>query len=208
MIEGRDARHLARSLRARPGESIEVVDPDGWMLGVRLESVGDTKVEGVIETRREYRPEPERRVVIAISHLPSNALELVLSRCTEAGAYAFRVVQAERSVARGARQERWQTIIREAAMLSGRLRVPVVAGPSRLAEALHESPNPVMLVRSAPTRLASLSLPQNVTLLVGPEGGWTEQEVALAPATANLGPRNMRADTAALVAVAIALANA
>lgn len=208
MIEGGDARHLARSLRARPGESIEVVDPDGWMLGVRLESVGDTKVEGVIETRREYRPEPERRVVIAISHLPSNALELVLSRCTEAGAYGFHIVEAARSVARGARQERWQTIIREAAMLSGRLRVPVVAGPSRLAEVLHESPNPVMLVRSAPTRLASLSLPQDVTLLVGPEGGWTEEEVALAPATANLGPRNMRADTAALVAVAIALANA
>ena len=208
MIEGGDARHLARSLRARPGEAIEVVDPDGWMLTVRVESVGDTKVEGLIETRREYRPEPERRVVIAISHLPSNALELVLSRCTEAGAYAFHVVQATRSVARGARQERWQTIIREAAMLSRRLRVPVVTGPSRLAEVLQESPNPVMLVRSASTRLASLTLPQDVTLLIGPEGGWTEQEVALAPVSANLGPRNMRADTAALVALAIALANA
>lgn len=204
VIEGADARHLARSLRARPGELIDVVDPDGWMLTVRLESISDTRIEGAVASEREHAPEPQRHVVVAIAHLPSTALELVLSRCTEVGASAFHIVQAHRSVARGARTERWQTIIREAAMLAGRLRVPLVAGPSPLAEVVAERPNPVMLVRgSAP--LATVSLAREVTLLIGPEGGWTDAELALVPDHAGLGPRNLRADTAAIVATAIAV---
>ena len=63
-----------------------------------------------------------------------------------------------------------------------------------------------MVVREAPRRLADLSDPRDLTLLVGPEGGWTERELALADVTATLGPRNLRADTAALVGLAVALA--
>ncbi|HEY6115730.1 MAG TPA: RsmE family RNA methyltransferase, partial [Candidatus Dormibacteraeota bacterium] len=114
VIEGADARHLARSLRVRPGQSIEVVDPDGWMLTVRLESISERRIEGIVASEREHAPEPERYVVVAIAHLPSTALELVLSRCTEVGASAFHIVQARRSVARGARTERWHAITREA----------------------------------------------------------------------------------------------
>ncbi|HEY3084689.1 MAG TPA: RsmE family RNA methyltransferase [Candidatus Dormibacteraeota bacterium] len=205
VIEGGDARHLARSLRTRPGEEIQVVDPDGLMLTVRVESVSDVKVEGVVASEREHQPEPARHVVVAISHLPASSLELVLSRCTEVGASAFHIVQARRSVARGARTERWQTIIRESAMLAGRIRVPIVAGPSPLAEVVRARPNPVMLVRGAATPLAAMPRPREVTLLIGPEGGWTEGELALVPDHAGLGPRNLRADTAAIVATAIAV---
>jgi 16S rRNA (uracil1498-N3)-methyltransferase len=205
VIEGGDARHLARSLRTRPGEEIRVVDPDGLMLTVRVESVSDVRVEGVVASEREHQPEPSRHVVVAISHLPASSLELVLSRCTEVGASAFHIVQAKRSVARGARTERWQTIIRESAMLAGRIRVPIVAGPSPLVEVLRERPNPVMLVRGAPTPLAAMPRPREVTLLIGPEGGWTDGELALVPEHAGLGPRNLRADTAAIVATAIAV---
>ena len=205
VIEGADARHLARSLRARPGEEIQVIDPDGLMLTVRLESISDVKVEGVIASEREHQPEPARHVVVGIAHLPAASIELVLSRCTEVGASAFHIVQAQRSIARGARTERWQTITREAAMLAGRLRVPIVAGPSPLAEVLEERPNPVMLVRGAPKPLAAMPRPREVTLLIGPEGGWTDRELAMVPDHAGLGPRNLRADTAAIVATAIAV---
>jgi 16S rRNA (uracil1498-N3)-methyltransferase len=203
VIEGADARHLARSLRTRPGQTIQVVDPEGLMLAVRVESVSDARVEGAVESAREHRPEPARFVVVAVSHLPSASLELVLSRCTEVGASAFHVVQAARSVARGARTERWQAIVREAAMLAGRTRVPIVDGPSPLAEVLAERPNPVMLTPGA-APLATMSLPSSVTLLVGPEGGWTEAELAMVGEHAGLGPRNLRADTAAIVATALA----
>ena len=204
-ITGADARHLARSLRARVGEDIEVIDPAGFMLAVRLDSVSPDLVEGAVVSERPYNPEPAARITIAIANLPAPALELVLSRCTEAGAYAFRVFRAERSVARGAKLERWGTICREAAMLAGRLRIPDVDALSSLDDVLKASDHAVMLVRDAPQSLSRLTVPRDLTLLVGPEGGWSERELAAVQMKADLGPRNLRADTAALVGLSIAL---
>ena len=206
VIRGDDARHLARSLRARVGERIQVVDPAGLMLTVRLDRVSADRVEGTVLAEREHRPEPTARIVIAIANLPAPALELVLSRCTEAGAFGFQIIQADRSVARGSKPARWETICREAAMLAGRLRVPQVEGPSPLKAIVAGSEHPVMLARGAPMRLADLAEPRDLTLLIGPEGGWTERELELAAVKASLGQRNLRADTAALVALATALA--
>ena len=205
VIRGPDAAHLARSLRARPGEEIQVIDSAGFLLTVRVETVGGSLIAGRIVAQEVHRPEPARHVVVAIAQLPAASLDVVLSRCTEVGAASFHIVQADRSVARGARQERWQTIVREAAMLAGRLRVPAVAGPSKLEQVLREQSNPVMLVRGAATPLSAMPRDGDVTLLIGPEGGWTEREVALVSRHATLGPRNLRADTAAVVATAIAI---
>jgi 16S rRNA (uracil1498-N3)-methyltransferase len=206
VIIGGDARHLARSLRARVGEEVEVVDPNGFLLTVRLDKISLDRVEGVVVAERKHNPEPEARITIAIAHLPAPALELVLSRCTEAGAFAFHIVQADRSVARGAKVERWNTICREAAMLAARLRVPSVSGPTPIDEVALVVENPVMLVRGAQVDLADLDQPRDLTLMVGPEGGWSDRELALVEAKAGLGPRNLRADTAALVGLAVALA--
>lgn len=203
-VRGADAAHLVRSLRVRPGEEIQVVDAGGFLLTVRVEAASASLVSGQVLAVEEYRPEPVRNVVVAVSHLPASALDMVLSRCTEVGASAFHIVQADRSIARGARQERWETIVREAAMLAGRLRVPAVLGPSPLAQVVAASPNPVMLVRGA-AALSEMGREGDVTLLIGPEGGWTERELGMVPAHAGLGPRNLRADTAAIVATAIAV---
>lgn len=189
------------------GEQIEVVDPAGLMLTLRLDLVSAERVEGTVVAERPHNPEPVARVVIAIAHLPAPSLELVLSRCTEAGAFAFHIVQADRSVARGSKPQRWRTICREAAMLAGRLAVPEVRGPSSLEDLIGRSENPVMLVRVASQRLADLREPQDLTLLIGPEGGWSLRELGLVARQATLGERNLRADTAALVALATALAS-
>ena len=188
------------------GEQIEVIDPRGFLLTLRLDVVSPGRVEGQIVAEREHRPEPDARITLAVANLPAAALELVLSRCTEAGAHSFLVFQADRSVARGARPERWATICREAAMLAGRLHVPDVESAPSLDDVLGRVHHPVMLVRDAPAPLTSLAKPRDVTLLVGPEGGWTDRELALVPVHAGLGPRNLRADTAALVGLAVALA--
>src|SRR5437660_2403739 len=102
-ITGADARHLARSLRARPGERVSVVEPEGRLLTVRLESVSPAAVTGRVEADVEHRPEPDRSLTLAAAMLPAAALEQVLSRCTEAGAARFLLVDAERSVARAAK---------------------------------------------------------------------------------------------------------
>lgn len=201
LIRGADARHLTQSLRVRPNEEIQVIDPSGFLLTIRVDSVSPSLVAGRVVAEEEHRPEPLHQVVVAIAQLPAASIDMVLSRCTEVGAAAFHIVQADRSVSRSTRLDRWQNICREAAMLAGRLRVPAVAGPSKLEDVLRERPNAVMLVRSAQRALRG----GDATLLIGPEGGWSERELALAPAQATLGPRNLRADTAAIVATAIAL---
>ena len=205
VIEGGDARHLARSLRARRGESIDVVDPKGFLLTVRVESVSADRVEGHVVEERAYQPEPSAHITIAIANLPAPSLELVLSRCTEAGASAFVVFNADRSVGRGQKIERWNAICREAAMLAARLRVPEVSIASDVDAVIGAADAAVMLSRTAPRRLAEITQPRDLKVLVGPEGGWTERELALATETASLGPRNLRAETAALVGLAIAL---
>lgn len=205
VIAGDDAFHLARSLRARAGQHIEVVDPEGFMLTVKLDSVSPSIVEGRVIAERPHQPEPSVHITIAIANLPAPALELVLSRCTEAGAHGFVVFHADRSVGRGEKLERWGAICREAAMLAGRLRVPEVSVASSFEAAIAAEANPVVLVRDAPRRLADVTELADMTLFIGPEGGWSERELELAETTASLGPRNMRADTAALVALAIAL---
>ncbi len=205
VIEGGDARHLARSLRARRGESIDVVDPRGFLLTVRVESVSADRVEGHVVEERAYQPEPSAHITIAIANLPAPSLELVLSRCTEAGASAFVVFNADRSVGRGQKIERWNAICREAAMLAARLRVPEVSIASDVDAVIGAADAAVMLSRTAPRRLAEITQPRDLKVLVGPEGGWTERELALATETASLGPRNLRAETAALVGLAIAL---
>ena len=203
-IEGADARHLARSLRARPGDRISVVQPEGRLLTVRLAAVGPDLVRGVVEADVEHRPEPERHVTLAVARLPAPALDLVLSRCTEAGAAAFVVVAAERSVARGGRPGRWAAICREAAMLAGRLHVPEVKGPVPFAEAWREAAEPILLDRSGP---ALSAVDDAATLFVGPEGGWSPRELELAgERRRGLGALNLRADTAALVGLTLALA--
>ncbi len=188
------------------GEQIEVIDPAGFLLTVRLDAVAPDRVEGVVVAEQPHQPEPVAKITIAIANLPAPALELVLSRCTEAGAFAFHVFQADRSVARGVKADRWRTICREAAMLTTRLRIPEVVALDSLEDVQKASVHPVMLARDAPTRLVALAGPRDLTLLVGPEGGWSDRELELVQVKAGLGPRNLRADTAALVGLAIALA--
>jgi 16S rRNA (uracil1498-N3)-methyltransferase len=202
-ISGADARHLARSLRARPGEVIAVVEP-GRLLQVRLVQVGEDLVAGEVIGERPHDSEPGLEVTIAVALLPAPALEDIFAHCTEAGAAAFLLLATERSLplhgaAGEAKRVRWARICREASMLAGRWRVPAIEGPVRLDDALTGRPGCLMLDRSGgppPSGLGSGPL----TLCFGPEGGWTPSELALAgrDRLVSLGPRNLRAETAAL----------
>lgn len=202
-ITGPDARHLARSLRARPGERISVVEPAGHLLTVRLDAVSSTRISGFVEAEVEHHPEPELPITIAVAMLPGASLELVLSRCTEAGAARFMLVDAARSISRASKPDRWATICREAAMLAGRLAVPEVLGPLSFQKAWEQAQEPWLVDRSGRVLRPLVAA---ATLFIGPEGGWSPEELNLAgDRVLSLGPRNLRADTAALVALARAL---
>ncbi|HUZ88628.1 MAG TPA: RsmE family RNA methyltransferase [Candidatus Acidoferrales bacterium] len=201
-IEGNDARHLALSLRARKGEAVFVLEPPSRMLRVRLESVTPEAVTGVVEEEIPHRPEPVAKITMALAMLPASQLEMALSRCTELGAHQFILLAAARSVARAGNPQRWAATCREAAMLAGRFHVPSVAGPIRLDQlGAH-----VKLHRGATSRLLELAAPSDLTLAIGPEGGWSDDEMGGSPQLASLGSRNLRAENAAAAALTVALA--
>ena len=90
-------------------------------------------------------------------------------------------------------------------MLAGRLVIPEVSAASSADAAIGAEDFPVMLQRDSPQRLADVKEPRDIALFIGPEGGWSERELNLGETSASLGPRNLRAETAALVGLAIAL---
>jgi 16S rRNA (uracil1498-N3)-methyltransferase len=220
VIEGADAAHLARSLRARPGERAVVVDDGGREYGVVLEQIGDEHVEGAVEWSRPSTGEPRCRIHV-LQSLPKEGMDDAVAALTEAGAAEIWPVVTERTMARpdvrraAMRGERWQAIAREAAGLSGRGSPPVVRRLMLLAEALAALPvgaRVLALTTDANAPLARLAVePASViALAVGPEGGLAQQDLALLAGAGadevHLGPRVARARSAGALAVELILA--
>jgi 16S rRNA (uracil1498-N3)-methyltransferase len=148
-------------------------------------------------------------------------LDLILQKCTEIGVSEFLIIETERTIVRIspdktlARLGRWRAIVREAAEQSGRALLPVVEGVSSFCEAMaRAAQQPAMIAwegeRSTSLLTALQELGGNeLTLFIGPEGGFTTEEVdaarSLGIIPVSLGPRILRTETAAIVASALAI---
>jgi 16S rRNA (uracil1498-N3)-methyltransferase len=210
-IDGPKGHHLARVLRVRPGEhGVAVCDGREYDLEV-VETQGD-RVVGRVFGERPAGGEAATRVTLLQAVLPNPDFDAVIEAGTAVGIRGFVAVQASRSIGRPAasRRPRWQAIAQSAAEQSHRGEIPEVAGPMDLAVALAHAAG-TRLLALEPT--ASLPLPRAVdgsrayTIAVGPEGGWTEDELTALRArgalAVNLGPRILRARLAPIVAAAI-----
>lgn len=192
-----DAHHLSRVLRLRAGEQFTAGDGVGrWRLCTRR---GDDGIEaaGAIEVMARAAPE----ITIAFALTKSDKPELTVQKLTELGVDRIVPIAAARSIvrwddAKTARNvERWRAVAHAAAMQSRRAWLPVVDDVCDLARLVGNGA-PVALAHpdGAPPTLAT------PTVAVGPEGGWTDDELALAPTHVDLGPTTLRAETAALAA--------
>lgn len=206
-------RQISTVLRLRPGDSIIVLDNTGMEYDVRL-----TDEDGVIERRRPNRAEPPVALSLYQGLLKGAKLELVLQKGTELGVRRFVPVLTARSVAGEPGKEkarRYEAIVREAAEQSGRGCLPVIDRPLAFPDALHDAleRGPALLPWEGEqsTRLEPGDLPAHgeLSLIVGPEGGFTAAEVDQARGAGarivTLGPRILRAETAAIVASALVL---
>lgn len=209
-------RQIVRVLRLRRHDEVIALDGTGMEYVVRLEELQPT-VTGSIRERRMNQAEPRTHVTLYLGMLKAAKLELVLQKGTEIGVSCFVPVLTERAVAAepgAGRQRRFDTIVREAAEQSGRGRIPEVGTPLALGDALTQARGPKILLweEERTTGLGAISLEAGtpVNLLVGPEGGFSSTEVALArdagAALVSLGRRILRAETAAMVAAALVLA--
>ncbi len=210
------AHHAREVLRLRAGAAVRIFDGAGAEFEATLETV--TRREVVARLRGPVVPRPESplRITLALSPLKGDLMELAIQKCTELGVAAvrpivtFRTDAAARPALQGSRQERWDKVASGAAGQSGRAWVPDVAPTAPLAQLLMEPfPGRKVLLWEAPGQrpLRELApMPAEVLLLVGPAGGFENAEVdqilAAGFEPAALGPRILRAETAAIAAVA------
>jgi 16S rRNA (uracil1498-N3)-methyltransferase len=208
------AHHVLTVLRRRAGDAVSVADGTGTVRRAVISSTANgTAVCSVTAETHAPSPSPAVRVVCGLPK--RRKLDEVVQRLTELGVDEIVPTMTDRSQVRleGARAQRtcdrWQSIARAAAEQSGRPRVPVVAAISTWAEVFAAPASGVVCWEEAATPLHATTLDATggqVTVAVGPEGGLTADEIAVAglPA-AGLGPTIMRAETAAVVAPALVL---
>jgi 16S rRNA (uracil1498-N3)-methyltransferase len=194
-----DRHHLERVLRLRPGDELTVADGAGrWRrcrFGPAVAADGDVMVEAP----------PAPAITIAFALTKGARPEWTVQKLTEVGVDRIVPFVSARSIVRwdeaktARNAERLRRVAREAAMQSRRAFLPVVEGVADFADVVDR--------RGAALASADGGAPDlsRTCLIVGPEGGWTDHELALAPARVSLGPTVLRAETAA-VAGAVLLA--
>jgi 16S rRNA (uracil1498-N3)-methyltransferase len=217
------AHQICHVLRLRPGDAIIVLDDSGAEYDVTLTTVGLPGTRGRVTAQRPARGEPETKITLFQSLLTRKKFEWVLQKGTEVGVSRFVPVVTRRSIARAEPLEekklvRWENILTEAAEQSHRGRIPQLGRPVTYKEAVLSLVEFDVSLVAAPCREpASLKnavrscrrTASSIALLIGPEGGFTEDEVNLAcengAVQVDLGPRILRTETAAVVASALIL---
>jgi 16S rRNA (uracil1498-N3)-methyltransferase len=218
-IRGDEAHHLARVLRAEPGQQYEISDGTDVYLA-EISAVEKDRVGFRVIEPLDTPPALVSLTLIA-ALIKFDRFEWLVEKATELGAAAIVPVNAARSEkgllqAAAKRAERWRRIARESSQQARRLRPPEIGEPQELGAALAALSGDGYFLDEqpgAPPLLTALPPPErrrgsdSVTLVTGPEGGWTDAERASAAAggwtPVSLGPLILRAETAAITAAGL-----
>jgi 16S rRNA (uracil1498-N3)-methyltransferase len=217
-----EAQHLTRVLRLKIGASIRVFNGRGAEFDAVVEHVGKNAVQVRVGHLCNAVPESRVAVTLAQGVLKADKMDDVIRDAVMIGVTAIQPVVTARSevtlqsLARGHRQERWQRIAVSSAKQCGRAVVPPVL-ESRLFDSVVASlqdlalPQPALMCVEPSAAAEVLSLtdldttaPRQATVLVGPEGGWTPEELEKGAAVSRqvtLGARTLRADAMPLIAI-------
>jgi 16S rRNA (uracil1498-N3)-methyltransferase len=213
-LVGEHALHLSRVLRAQIGQEFDIATGTAVRIGT-ITSVSDNRVE--FSLRDEQPITGTSDVTLALSIFKFDRMEWAIEKCTELGVARIVPIVAHRTDSHLAaaalkRRERWQRLALQASEQSRRARPPEIAAPAKLKEFIGVAGSRIVLAESENnTRLrdALVSHPSALTLAIGPEGGWTADELQQFRDTgwtsASLGNTILRAETAAIVATALAL---
>ncbi len=225
-LSAADVHHIARALRLQPGDEIVAVEPEGTAWLVRLTSVGRESCTGeAFEALSEGGFAPDVTLVAGVAK--GDRTDLAIEKAVEIGVARVVPVLTERSVVRltpekaAARGDRWRRVALAAAKQSQRTFVPHVADPVSLGEivpVLAETYDVVLVAweEGADTAPgigealdeAGVTSASRIAVVVGPEGGLTAGEVydleSAGARAVSLGPMVLRAETAGIVAVALA----
>lgn len=222
VIEGADARHIKNVLRLKPGEEIGLFDGRGMEYIARIESFHSSGIQVRVLVRRPSQTESCVDITIAQALLKERKMDGLVRQLTELGTRRWIPFYAQRSIPKpdrrraAARVARWEKISREALKQCRRGRVMEIQSPVTLQEVLIEaraSDLKIVFWENEACALDAANLPsrgkaiQRIFAVLGPEGGFSEQEIEAARddgfITAGLGPRILRAETAAVAAATL-----
>ena len=218
-LQGDAHRYLTRVLRLRPGDTLTLFDGADHEIAARIVASGSHGTQLALgERHRLTRTQPRITLLQAVPR--GERMDLVVQKTTELGVHRILPVITARTVVQPGgenRLRRWRTIAQEAARQCGRADLPAIDAPLPYPEALAAmAPDPAArfivweAAKGVPLRRALTEQDRTIALLVGPEGGFTEDEATAAQAAgwkpAGLGPLILRSETAAIVAVALAQA--
>jgi 16S rRNA (uracil1498-N3)-methyltransferase len=211
------AYHVARVLRMREGAPLTVFDGQGREYQAEIAEVEGDKVKVQLGDQTQGTAESPLRITLVQGVSRSERMDWTLQKATELGVSAIAPVMAARSVVRldekqsQKKQAHWSGIVIGACEQCGRTRVPTVATPVNLRQYLTTVRKEGMRLVLSPAAQGSLAglvnLPSKVELLIGPEGGLEDDELAAAQKAGftpvRLGPRVLRTETAAVVALTV-----
>jgi 16S rRNA (uracil1498-N3)-methyltransferase len=217
-----EGEHLVRVLRLGVGDTVSVFDGRGHEFLARVTSVVRRDVRLQLASRVEPAAEPAVPITLVQAILKGDNMDDVVRDAVMLGAAAIQPIVSARSeitvaaVTRGARIERWQRVALASAKQSRRAVVPAIHLPMTLETFLNEPPpalrvmmvEPAAAVEAAPlSSVGRLPVPADASLLIGPEGGWTDAECVAARARGvllvTLGRRTLRADAVAVAATCV-----
>ena len=212
-LSGEEARHLTRVLRVEPGQQYEISDNQRAFLAEVETARKEHVAFRILEPLDPEPPEPPVTVLAAL--IKFDHFELLIEKATELGASAIIPVIATRTehgLERAAQKriDRWRRIAQEASQQSRRTRLPEIGAPEPFVRALECDAGLRLFLdeerQGAPVGSVARS-GESVSVLVGPEGGWTDEERSAATAAGwtavSLGPRILRAETAAIAALVV-----
>ena len=209
LLDGPEGRHAALVRRLRVGEALDLVDGSGTRCAGRV--VATTRETVTVEvTSRVLEPAPSPRLTLVQALAKGDRGELAVELATEVGVDAIVPWAAARCVVRwdgdrGTKAlERWRSTAREAAKQSRRAWFPVVRDPLPTAEVASLPGQLLVLHEQAAVALSSVPLTGDVVLVVGPEGGLADVELAeLGGVAVRLGSSVLRTSTAGAAAIAV-----
>jgi len=213
-------------LRLESGEQIVLLDGEGRAFLAEIVSLTRKTASGHLVAELPAPAEPAVAVTLYQCTLKADKFEWILQKGTELGVNRFVPVISQRSIVRPAaavlnKYDRWHAILREAAEQCGRGRLPILAPPLDWGEAVSDASGVRLLAWEEATTASVMikealchdtnepSLEKKVSLLIGPEGGITAEEATVARTAGwqlvSLGPRILRAETAALTSVVLTM---
>lgn len=211
VVTGEQARQIATVLRLQPGERITLV-ADRTAHEVVLESVDAAEVTGRVIKRRPLATELRFRLTLALPLLKGDRSEEVVEAVSQLGVGRIVPFISTRSVARelsAAKLERWQRISREAAETAHRAVVPDIEPLTTWDELFARLTGRIVVCWEAEEHASLIEAARgdDISLVIGPEGGLTLEEIGVAreqhASIVSLGLRTLRAETAAIAAVAV-----